>query len=273
MLVATPIGNLRDITIRALDALSAADLIACEDTRVTARLLARHGIRQPLLAYHAHNRHRLEASLVERMMAGERIALVTDAGTPLISDPGEGLVKAALAAGIDVAVLPGPSAALAALALSGLPAEPFLFLGFPPAKANDRRRYLAQFVSVPATLVLFEAPHRLSQSLAEMAELFGPRPAAVARELTKLHEEVRRGRLDDLARHYGETGQPKGEIVVVIGPPAEEGRKEVIDLDAVLVRALENRSLRDAVEEAAILTGRPRREIYVRALALRNARR
>jgi 16S rRNA (cytidine1402-2'-O)-methyltransferase len=267
MLVATPIGNLRDVTLRALDALAEADIVACEDTRVTARLMARHGIRRPLIAYHEHNRRRLEGPLVRRMASGERVALVSDAGMPLLSDPGEGLVKAALAAGIEVTVLPGPSAPLAALALSGLPAEPFLFLGFAPAKPGDRRRFLAPFAQVPATLLLFEAPHRLAEGLADMADLFGARPAAVARELTKLHEEVRRGRLDELARHYAHGPRPKGEIVVVIGPP-EAGRAAVPDLDGVLAAALARSSLRDAVAEAAAVTGLPRREVYARALAL-----
>ena len=267
LIVATPIGNLGDITLRALEALRGADAIACEDTRVTAKLLARHGIRRPLIAYHEHNAARIEPQLVRRMVAGERIALVSDAGTPLVSDPGEGLVKAAIAAGVEIIALPGPSAALAALAVSGLPAEPFLFAGFPPAKSGERRRFLAALAAVSATLIVYEAPHRLAESLADMAETLGDRPAAVARELTKLHEEVLRGGLAELARSIGRGAPPRGEIVVVVGPPRPEAGRGA-DLDSVLREAMKRLSLRDAVAEASAITGLPRREVYARALVL-----
>jgi 16S rRNA (cytidine1402-2'-O)-methyltransferase len=268
-LVATPIGNLGDITLRALETLRAADAIACEDTRVTAKLLARHGIERPLIAYHEHNARRMEPLLVRRMAEGARVALVSDAGTPLLSDPGEGLVRAAIAAGIPVTALPGPSAALAALSLSGLPAERFLFAGFPPARSGERRRFLAGLATVPATLIFYEAPHRLAESLADMAAVFGARQAAIGRELTKLHEEVRRGGLASLARDIADAQAPRGELVIVVAPPgeaAEEGAGP--DLDAVLRDALARLSLRDAVAEASAITGLSRKEVYARALEL-----
>ena len=268
LVVATPIGNLGDITLRALEALAGVDAIACEDTRVTAKLLARHGIRRPLIAYQEHNAARIEPQLLRRMAAGERVALVSDAGTPLISDPGAGLVKAAIDAGLEVVALPGPSAALAALAISGLPAERFLFAGFPPAKSGERRRFLAGLAAVPATLILYEAPHRLAESLADMAATLGDRPAAVARELTKLHEEVLRGGLADLARRLAMGDPPRGEIVVVVGPPPEAEAGRGVDLDSVLREAMARLSLRDAVAEASAVTGLPRRAVYARALEL-----
>lgn len=267
--IATPIGNLGDITLRALEALRGADLIACEDTRVTAKLLARHGIERPLLTYHDHNARRVEPRLVRRMEEGAQVALVSDAGTPLISDPGAGLVRAAIEAGIPVIALPGPSAVLAALSVSGLPTERFLFAGFPPSRSGLRRRFLAELATVPATLILYEAPHRLAESLADMAAVLGDRLAAVARELTKLHEEVRRGSLAGLARDSAEGEAPRGEIVIVIAPPASGAEAGAgPDLDAVLREAMAHSSLRDAVAEAAAITGLPRKQVYARALAL-----
>lgn len=267
--VATPIGNLGDITLRAIEALREADAIACEDTRVTAKLLRRYGIERPLVAYHEHNARSVEPKLLRRMAEGQRVALVSDAGTPLVSDPGAGLVRAAIDAGISVTALPGPSAVLAALSVSGLPAERFLFAGFPPSRRGERRRFLAGLATVPATLILYEAPHRLGESLAEMAAVFGDRPAAVARELTKLHEEVRRGGLAEVARAFEAGAPPRGEIVIVIAPPtsgAEAGA--AADLDGVLREAMKRLSLRDAVAEASAVTGLSRKEVYARALAL-----
>jgi 16S rRNA (cytidine1402-2'-O)-methyltransferase len=275
-LVATPIGNLGDITLRALETLRAADAIACEDTRVTAKLLARHGIERPLIAYHEHNARQVEPQLIRRLEEGAQIALVSDAGTPLLSDPGEGLVRAAIASGIGVTALPGPSAALAALSLSGLSAERFLFAGFPPPRSGERRRFLAELAAVPATLILYEAPHRLAESLADMAAVFGQRPAAIARELTKLHEEVRRGSLASLAADIGGAAAPRGEIVVVVAPPQQPAAGEEAggpDLDAVLRDALRRLSLRDAVAEASAITGLPRRRVYARALQLQEEKR
>ncbi|MCZ6609260.1 MAG: 16S rRNA (cytidine(1402)-2'-O)-methyltransferase [Alphaproteobacteria bacterium] len=268
-LVATPIGNLRDITLRALDALAAADVIACEDSRVTAKLLAAHAIATPMTPYHEHNAARARPRLIRRLKDGGRVALVSDAGTPLISDPGFKLVAACREFGIPVTVLPGASAPLAALVLSGLPSDRFLFAGFLPAKPKARRDRLAALAEVDATLVLFESGRRLAAMLADAAEALGSRPAVVCRELTKLYEEVVPGDLKTLAGRYGNEGPPKGEMVIVIGPPAG-GRERVSDaaLDRQLRAALAGDSLRDAVAAVAQATGLPRRRVYARALRL-----
>jgi 16S rRNA (cytidine1402-2'-O)-methyltransferase len=268
VIVATPIGNLGDIAPRALDAMRGATLIACEDTRVTGKLLARAGIPTPRVAYHEHNASRMRPLLIERMQRGESIVLVSDAGTPLISDPGYKLVRAALAAGISVTAIPGPSAVLAALVLSGLPTDRFLFAGFLPSRAGPRRSELAEFVDLRATLVFFEAPGRLTESLADMAAVLGAREAAVARELTKLYEEVRRGSLPDLHRLFAVAPPPKGEVVIVVGPPLAPAAKSDAEIDEALRKALKSASLRDAVAAVAAATGAARRRIYTRALAL-----
>jgi len=265
-LVATPIGNLGDISARALETLRAADLIACEDTRVTGNLLSKFEIRRPTLPYHDHNAETMRPKLIERLLQGETVALVSDAGMPLISDPGYKLVKAATEAGIAVTVIPGPSAPLAALVLSGLPSDRFLFAGFLPVKEGARRTTLLELKAVPATLLFFETGPRLADSLATCAAVLGERPAAVARELTKLHEEVRRDTLGALARHYAESGAPKGEIVLVIGPPLAE--EQAFDVDAALGTALQSMAVKEAATAVAAASGRPRREIYARALAL-----
>lgn len=267
-IVATPIGNAEDITLRALSVLRRAALIACEDTRVTGSFLARHGITTPRIAYHDHNAERIRPLLLARLRQGEAIALVSDAGTPLISDPGFKLARAVIAEGLPVTSLPGPSAPIAALVLSGLPSDRFLFAGFLPVKPEARRRALAELVNVRATLIFFESGPRLAASLADMAEILGNRPAAVARELTKLFEEVRRGGLADLAPHYEAAAPPKGEIVVLIGPPLEEARVDAQSLDAQLGDALATMSLRDASLAVALATGLPRRQVYARALEL-----
>jgi 16S rRNA (cytidine1402-2'-O)-methyltransferase len=266
--VATPIGNMLDITLRALATLRAADAIACEDTRVTQKLLARHGIARPLLAYHDHNGERMRPLLLDRLRRGESVALVSDAGTPLISDPGFKLVRAALAEGLPVTTLPGASAALAALVLSGLPSDRFLFAGFLPPRSAARRTALADLATVPATLVFFESASRLAATLADMASVLGPRPAAVARELTKLFEEVRRGDLAELAAHYRGAGKPRGELVVLVGLAAEAADLPGAALDEQLKAALAQMSVRDASDAVAAATGRKRREIYRRALLL-----
>lgn len=265
-LVATPIGNLADITLRALAVLRAADLIACEDTRVSDTLLRRYGIATPRRAYHEHNAERQRPRLLARLAAGAAIALISDAGTPLVSDPGFKLARAAIAAGVPVTALPGPSAPLAALVLSGLPSDRFLFAGFLPAKTTARRRTLAELAAVPASLVLLETAPRLAAALADMAAALGDRPAAVARELTKLHEEVRRGRLGELAAHYRTAGPPKGELVVVIAPP-EAAAPAPDAIDAALDAALVRMSLKDATLAVAQSLGLPRRTVYARALA------
>jgi 16S rRNA (cytidine1402-2'-O)-methyltransferase len=269
-LVATPIGNLGDISARALETLHDADLIACEDTRVTGNLLSKFAIRRPTLPYHDHNAETMRPKLIERLLHGETVALVSDAGMPLVSDPGYKLVRAATEAGIAVTVIPGPSAPLAALVLSGLPSDRFLFAGFLPVKDGARRETLLELKMVPATLLFFETGPRLADSLAICAEVLGDRPAAVARELTKLHEEVRRDTLGALARHYAESGAPKGEIVVVIGPPLAEERE--YDVDAALTTALRSMAVKEAATAVAAASGRPRREIYARALALAGRR-
>ena len=233
-LVSTPIGNLRDITLRALDTLRAADLIACEDTRVTRKLLTAHGISGRLTAYHDHNAAEAGPALIARVEAGEVVALVSDAGTPLISDPGFRLVGEANRRGIPVTVLPGASAPLAALVLSGLPADRFHFAGFPPPRQAARLRFLRALADIDATLVLLESSRRLAAALADMNEIFGPRPAAVARELTKLHEEVVRDDLGSLAGKYAAEGPPRGEIVVLVGPPDEEETTSESEIDARL---------------------------------------
>jgi 16S rRNA (cytidine1402-2'-O)-methyltransferase len=265
-LVATPIGNLGDISARALETLREADLIACEDTRVTGNLLSKFEIRRPTLPYHDHNAETMRPKLMERLLHGETVALVSDAGMPLINDPGYKLVRAATEAGIAVTVIPGPSAPLAALVLSGLPSDRFLFAGFLPIKDGARRETLLELKLVPATLLFFETGPRLADSLATCADVLGDRPAAVARELTKLHEEVRRDTLGALARHYAESGAPKGEIVVVIGPPLPE--EQAFDVDAALTTALQSMAVKEAAAAIAVASGRPRREIYARALAL-----
>lgn len=269
--VATPIGNLRDITLRALDVMAAADVIACEDTRVTEKLMSRYGLAGQRLAYHEHNAERMRPLLIEKLKAGAVVALVSDAGTPLISDPGFKLVRAAIAEGIAVTTLPGASAALAALVLSGLPSDRFFFQGFLPPKEAARRRVLSEIANLPATLIVYETGPRLAATLADMAELLGDRPAAVARELTKLYEELRRGSLGELAAHYAAAGGPKGEIVIVVGGIDEAAARAAITddaLDAALEAALATMSVKDASAAVAEATGRPRREVYQRALTL-----
>jgi 16S rRNA (cytidine1402-2'-O)-methyltransferase len=265
--VATPIGNLGDITLRALATLAAADVIACEDTRVTRRLTGRYGILTPLTPYHEHNAAAARPKLLARLARGEAIALVSDAGTPLISDPGYKLVRAACEAGHAVVPLPGASAVLAALSVAGLPTDRFLFAGFLPAKQAARRARIASLGAIPATLVLFESGPRLASTLADLADGLGPRAAAVCRELTKLHEEVRRGDLARLARDYAADAERRGEFVLVVAPPSEAAAA-VGDVDDMLRRALAHASVKEAVGEVAWVTGRPRREIYRRALAL-----
>jgi 16S rRNA (cytidine1402-2'-O)-methyltransferase len=268
-LVATPIGNLRDITLRALETLAAADVIACEDTRVTRKLLDHYGITTPLTPYHEHNAAAARPKLLERMAAGQAVALVSDAGTPLVSDPGYKLVRAAQAAGHPVTAAPGASAALMALSVAGLPTDRFFFEGFLPAKDGQRQARIAELARVPATLILFETGPRLPRTLAALATALGPREAAVCRELTKLHEEVRRGELPALARAYEDGAESRGEMVIVVAPPAADaGQSSADDTDELLRRALGHGSVKDAVSEVAAATGRPRREVYQRALVL-----
>jgi 16S rRNA (cytidine1402-2'-O)-methyltransferase len=266
-LVATPIGNLGDITLRALEVLAGADVIACEDTRVTRKLTERYGIATPLTPYHEHNAAQVRPKLLARLAEGQAVALVSDAGTPLVSDPGYKLVRAVSEAGHSVIALPGPSAVLAALSVAALPTDRFFFEGFLPPKQAARQKRIATLANIPATLVLFESGSRVAATLADLAGGLGGRAAAICREMTKLHEEVRRGDLAALARDYTDGAETRGEFVIVIAPPADDEDK-ADDLDDLLLLALTRVSVKEAVGEVAIATGRPRREVYQRALAL-----
>jgi 16S rRNA (cytidine1402-2'-O)-methyltransferase len=267
-LVATPIGHLRDVTLRALDTLAGADLIACEDTRVTRKLIDHYGIITPLTPYHEHNAAQARPALLRRIDAGAAVALVSDAGTPLISDPGYKLVRDACEQNHPVTAVPGASAVLTALGVAALPTDRFFFEGFLPSKRAARQTRAAVLARLPATLILFETGARIAAALADLAEAFGPRPAAICRELTKLHEEVRRAELPVLAHDYAQGAENRGEFVIVIAPPADEAPSSADDIDALLRHALARLSVKDAVGEVAAATGQPRRDIYQRALAL-----
>jgi 16S rRNA (cytidine1402-2'-O)-methyltransferase len=274
--VATPIGNLRDITLRALDVLRAADLVLAEDTRVTRKLLSAHGVSARLEPYHEHNAGASGLRALDALGAGQVVALVSDAGTPLVSDPGEGLVRQAIEAGHRVFPIPGASALLAGLAGAGLPTARFLFAGFSPPKSKQRRETFLELAGVPATLVFFESGPRLAESLADMAAVFGARPAVVGRELTKMFEEFRRGDLPALAAAAALGDPPKGEMVVMVGPPEAREAMSEADIEAGaadhdLRAALARLPLGQAAQEVAALTGAPRRLLYQRALALKNA--
>jgi 16S rRNA (cytidine1402-2'-O)-methyltransferase len=273
--VSTPIGNLRDVTLRALDVLAAADLVLAEDTRVTRKLLSAYGLGARLEAYHEHNAASSGARALEALDAGQIVALVSDAGTPLVSDPGEGLVRDAIAAGHRVAPVPGASALLAGLAGAGLPAARFLFAGFPPPKAGARREMFEELADVPATLVFFETGPRLAESLADMAAVYGDRSAAIGRELTKMFEEFRRGGLLTLAQAMAAAETPRGELVVVVAPPApRQGLSNAAiaagEADAALRAALATLPTRDAAQRVALETGAARRALYQRALQLKD---
>ena len=266
-LVATPIGHLADVTLRALEVLAAADVIACEDTRVTRKLAEHYGVATPLTPYHEHNAAEARPKILARLARGEAVALVSDAGTPLISDPGYKLVRAAQDADHPVTAIPGASSVLTALNVAGLPTDRFFFEGFLPPKQTARQKRIVTLAGIPATLVLFESGPRLAATLADLAEGLAPRAAAICRELTKLHEEVRRGDLASLARNYAAGGETRGEIVIVVAPP-EEAETQSADVDDMLRRALARVSLKDAVGEVALASGRSRREVYQRALEL-----
>jgi 16S rRNA (cytidine1402-2'-O)-methyltransferase len=270
-LVATPIGNLGDISLRALELLAGADVIACEDTRVTRKLTERYGIATALMAYHEHNAEEARPKIIARLDQGQAVALVSDAGTPLISDPGYKLVRATIEAGHAVTALPGASAVMSALNVAGLPTDRFFFEGFLPPKQAGRQKRIAELATIPATLVLFESGPRVGAALADLSEGLGERQASVCRELTKLHEEVRRGDLAELAAHYAGDAETRGEIVIVIAPPAEE-EASAGDVDELLRQALARVSVKDAVGEVALATGRPRREVYQRALDIEKER-
>jgi len=270
-LVATPIGNLGDITLRALETLAGADVLACEDTRVTRVLLDRYGIQNRPFAYHEHNADEAGQRLLQALEAGKSVALVSDAGTPLVSDPGYRLAQQAIEAGHRVIPIPGASAPLAALVGSGLPNDAFLFAGFLPTKDKARRDRLAEVANAPATLIFFESPHRIGATLLAAADVLGAeREASVCRELTKTYEEFRRGTLAELAAHYEEHDNVKGEIVLVIGPPKEQPATEA-DVDAVLTDLAKSLPTAKAATEAARLTGLPRKVLYQKLLDMKAA--
>lgn len=266
-LVATPIGNLGDITLRALETLAGVDIVACEDTRITRRLIERFSITATLKQYHEHNAEQARPKILEALARGSSIALVSDAGTPLISDPGFKLVREVSAAGFPVIALPGPSSVLAALSVAALPTDRFFFEGFLPSKQNARRTRIAELARIDATLVMFESGARVQECLHDLASIVGERDAAICREMTKLHEEVRRATVSELAA-ISDTLETRGEFVLVIGPPAADAGMNDDALDELLRASLARGSVKDAVAHAMEISGRPRREIYARALEL-----
>jgi 16S rRNA (cytidine1402-2'-O)-methyltransferase len=266
-LVATPIGNLGDITLRALETLAGVDIIACEDTRITRRLTERYAITAELKPYHEHNAALVRPKILERLAQGASIALVSDAGTPLISDPGFKLVREVCAAGHQVIALPGPSSVLSALSVAALPTDRFFFEGFLPPKAAARRARLTELSRIDATLVMFESGNRVQDTLRDLAGIMGARDAAICREMTKLHEDIRRAKVSELAK-AADTLETRGEFVLVIGPPAGAQMMAEDALDDLLRSSLQRDSVKDAVAHAVELSGRPRREIYARALEL-----
>lgn len=271
-LVATPIGNLGDITLRALETLAAADIVACEDTRVSRILLSRYGIRRRTTAYHEHNSAEAGPKLIAALEAGQSVALISDAGTPLISDPGYRLVGEAQEKNIRVVPIPGASAPLAALTASGLPSDAFLFAGFLPVKAGQKLTRLQELKGVPATLIFFESPRRLADTLVAMVEgLGGSRKAAIGRELTKTFEEMRLGTLQALADHYAAADTPKGEIVICVGPP-EETVDQPADIDRLLLSLAAEMPASKAAGEAAKMTGGHKQALYRRLLELKDLR-
>ena len=265
--VATPIGNLRDITLRALDVLETADLIACEDSRVTRKLLMRYSITTKTIVYNDHNAPRVLPHLIKLLSDGNSLALVSDAGTPLISDPGFKLVEAAISENIPVYPIPGANAAIAGLVASGLPTDSFFFAGFLPPKQGARRTRLKELARVPGSLIFYESSGRLAASLSDMSDILGPRKAVIAREITKLHEETIRDTLAHLVEIFKEHGGPRGEIVIVVG----QSEAEIVSdetLEKAIQDALQTMSVRDAANEVAQQTGRAKRDIYARALEI-----
>ncbi|WP_443111626.1 16S rRNA (cytidine(1402)-2'-O)-methyltransferase [Agrobacterium sp. CNPSo 3708] len=271
-LVATPIGNLGDITLRALETLSSADVLACEDTRVTRILLERYGIRNRPYAYHEHNAQEVGPRLVAALEAGKSVALVSDAGTPLVSDPGYRLGQLALDAGYRVVPIPGASAPLAALVGSGMPSDAFLFAGFLPVKDRGKRDRFAELSKIPATLIFFESPHRIGASVRVAADVLGrERRAVVCRELTKTFEEFRRGTLGELAEYYDEDRTVKGEIVLLVEPPSYDDIPDIEDVEKLLKDLVSTMPAAKAAAEAAKLTGLPRKELYQRLLDMKDS--
>lgn len=267
-LVSTPIGNLKDITLRALEILKAADAIACEDTRVSGGLLKHYGITTKMIPYHTHNEAEATASLIDRLIRGASIALISDAGTPLLSDPGARLVQAAIAADVRVTPIPGASALLSALSIAGLSADTFYYGGFLPSKSKARKAALGALAATPSTLVFYEAPHRLLETLQDMAEQLGERQVAVARELTKLYEECIRGTFEEVIAHF-EAHAPRGECVIVLQGAEPLKALDDASLDTALKKAMKTLSLKEAVADVAKHAGRPKSEVYARALKVK----
>lgn len=266
----TPIGHLADISLRAVNALAAADEILCEDTRVTGKLLQRYGINTRLVPYHDHNAAKLRPRILAELQAGKALVLVSDAGTPLVSDPGFKLARAVIEAGLPLHVIPGASAPLAALALSGLPSDRFMFAGFLPEKQGERRRVLDELKAVPATLIFFESPRRIVAALADITERLGPRPVAVTRELTKLYEEALRGEALEVARLLSERDSIKGEITLVVAPPGDAPPPAQDTLDAALLEAAATMPAGKAAAEIAHRFGLAKKELYERLLILKD---
>ncbi|MCE5241768.1 MAG: 16S rRNA (cytidine(1402)-2'-O)-methyltransferase [Syntrophobacteraceae bacterium] len=275
LVVSTPIGNLSDITLRALETLRSVDCIAAEDTRHTRKLLSRYDIHSPLVSYHSHNATERGPELIRRIEAGERIALVTDAGTPGISDPGALLIERAVALNLDVSVIPGPTALVAALVASGLPPQPFAFLGFPPPRGATRRRFFADHAVMAMTLVLYESPRRLQKTLEAIRDAWGNRRIAVARELTKIHEEIFRGTVSEALGRFSE--EARGELTLVVGGPDVEVQPgldaEATDWREELKQVLREGglSVKDAADLISRKHGLPRRLVYKEALEVRKA--
>jgi 16S rRNA (cytidine1402-2'-O)-methyltransferase len=268
-LVATPIGNLSDITIRALETLAAADIVACEDTRVSRVLLDRYGIRRRTTPYHEHNASEAGPRLVEAVLSGKSVALISDAGTPLVSDPGFRLVNEVVEGGGRVIPIPGASALLSALTASGLPSDAFFFAGFLPVKAGQKKTRLQELVAIPGTLIFYESPRRLADTLTAMVEVLGDRPAAIGRELTKTFEEMRRGSLAALAAAYNEEDTPRGEIVICVGPPLAVEAPTGQDIDALLLSLAAELGASKAAGEAAKMTGGRKADLYRRLMELK----
>ncbi len=268
-IVATPIGNLGDMTLRGLATLAAADMILAEDKRVSKVLMAHFGIKTPLKSYHEHNAEAMRPEIMSALREGQVVAQISDAGTPLISDPGFKLVEAALAEGFNVVPIPGASAIMAALVAAGLPTDRFFFEGFLPSRSTERRRRIRALETVPGTLVFFEAPHRVIETIADLAQVLGGRQAAVARELTKRYEEVRRGALTDLATQYAAEDPPRGEVVILVAGPSDDMEAMTEEaIDAKIIEALELHSAKDAAAVVSATLGLPKRQVYARVIAL-----
>ena len=267
-LVPTPIGNLRDMTFRALDVLSAADLIVCEDTRVTGKLMKAFGLKKPMRVYNDHATEKDRAHIINVIEEGEAVAMVSDAGTPMISDPGYKLVREIIAKGLEVTALPGANAILPALLLSGLPCDAFSFIGFLPARSGPRKALLEKWQDRPGTLICYETGPRIEESLKDIKKVLGDRPAAMAREISKLYEETRRGKISTLLDSIVEGGQPKGEIVLIIGENKQDTGASAETIEGQLKEALQQLSVRDAAEMVATATGKPKKAIYMLALKL-----